>query len=93
MEYRNYYAIHGSSYTSAHVLIENALVQHKKAKNSRMALCCQNRVSKGTNQHYGLHSSASSSVYSVSVTVLGLLKEKKELLVQNGIFAVFRLAT
>ena len=37
---------------SAHVLIENTLVQHKMAKNSRMALCWQNQVSKGTNQHY-----------------------------------------
>ena len=50
--YRNYYAIHGSPYTSAHVLIENTftLVQHKMAKNFRMALCCQNR---GTGRHYG----------------------------------------
>ena len=67
------------------------------AKNSRMALCCQNRVSKGTNQHYGLHSRASISVHSASVTVLGLLKkeeeEEKKELVQNGVFAVFRLAT
>ena len=77
--YRNYYATHSSPYTSAHVLIENVLVQHKMAKNLRMALCCQNRVSKGTNQHYGLHSSASSSVHSAFVTVLGLLmKEKKK---------------
>ena len=44
--YRYDYAIHGSPYTSAHVLIENTLVQHKMAKNSRIALCCQNRVSK-----------------------------------------------
>ena len=42
------------------------------AKNSRMALCCQNRVSKGTNQCYGLHDSANISVHSASVTVLGL---------------------
>ena len=68
------------------------------AKNSRMALCCQNRVSKGTNQCYGLHSRASISVHSASVTVLGLLKKKKKKkekkeLVQNGVFAVFRLAT
>ena len=74
--YSNYYAIRGSPYTSAHVLIENTLVQHKMAKNSHMALCCQNRVSKGTNQCYGLHDSASSSVHSASVTVLGLLKKK-----------------
>ena len=47
--YRYDYTIHGSSYTSAHVLIENTLVQYKiMAKNSRMALCCLNRVSKGT---------------------------------------------
>ena len=58
--YHYVYTIHGSPYTSAHVLIENTLVQHKIAKNSRMALCCQNQVSKGTNQHYGLHVRASS---------------------------------
>ena len=70
------------------------------AKNSRMALCCQNRVSKGTGRRYGLHSSASSSVYSASVTELGLLKKKKTTKkkkkkekVQNSVFAVFRLAT
>ena len=73
--YLNYYAIHESLYTSTHVLIENTLVQYKMAKNSRMALCCQNRVSKGTGQRYGLHSSASSFVHSVSVTELGLLKK------------------
>ena len=39
----------------------------------------QNRVSKGTNQYYGLHSySASSSVHSTSITVLGLLLKKKK---------------
>ena len=97
--YHNYYGIHGCQYTSAHVLIENTLVQHKMAKNSRMALCCQNRVSKGTNQRYGLHSSASTSVHSASVTVLGLLekkkkkKKKKKHSVQNGVLAVFRLST
>ena len=48
------------------------------AKNSRMVLCCQNRVSKGTNQSYGLHSCANISVHSASVTVLGLLKKKKK---------------
>ena len=56
------YAIHRSPYTSARVLIENILIQHKMAKNLRMALCCQNRVSKGTNQCYGLHVSALSIV-------------------------------
>ena len=76
--YRNYYAIHGSPYTSAHVLIENTLVQHKMAKSFRLALCCQNRVPKGTNQRYGLHSSASISGHSASVTVLGLLKKGEE---------------
>ena len=60
------------------------------AKNSRMMLCCPNRVSKGTNQRYRLHVSASISVYSAPVLMLGLLKKKKES-VQNGIFAVFRL--
>ena len=63
---------------SAHVLIENTLVQHKMAKNSRMALCCQNWKSKGTGQHYGLHSSASISGPSASVMVLGLLKKEEE---------------
>ena len=48
--YGNYYAIHGSPYMSTHILIENTLVQHKMAENSHMALCCQNQVSKGTNQ-------------------------------------------
>ena len=76
--YHNYYAIHGSLYTSAHVLIENTLVQHKMAKNSHMALCCQNRVSKGTGQCYGLHSSADISVHSASVMVLSLLEKKKK---------------
>ena len=57
-----------------------------------MALCYQNRVFKGTNQHYGLDSSASISVYSTSVTVLGLQKKKKKL-VQNGLSAILRLAT
>ena len=73
--YRNYYAIHGSPYTSAHGLIENTLVQHKMAQNSGMALCCKNGVSKGTNQRYGLHNRASISVHSTSVTELGLLKK------------------
>ena len=95
--YRNYYTIHGSPYTSAHILIENTLVQHKMAKNLRMALCCQNRVSKGTGRHYGLHNSASISAHSAFVTVLGLLKKKKtkkkKESVQNGVFAVFRLDT
>ena len=34
--YHNYYIIHGSPYTSVHVLIENTLLQHKMAKNSRI---------------------------------------------------------
>ena len=63
---------------SAHILIIDTLVQYKMAKNSHMALCCQNRVSKGTNQHYGLHGSGSISVHSASVTVLRLLKKKKK---------------
>ena len=33
---------------SIHVQIENTLVQHKMAKNSHMALCCQNQAYKGT---------------------------------------------
>ena len=50
-------------------------LQHKMAKNSRMALCCQNRVSKGTNQSYGLHNI---SVYGASVMVLGLTGKEEE---------------
>ena len=50
-------------------------------------------TSHDTNQCYGLHDSAYISVHSASVTVLGLLKKKKKELVQNGVFAVFRLAT
>ena len=88
--YRYDYAIHGSPYMSAHVLI---VVQHKMAKNLCMALCCQNRVSKGTNQHYGLHVSACISVHSASVMALGLLEKKKKESVQNSVLAVFRLAT
>ena len=65
-------------------------------KNLRMAFCCQNWVSKSTNQRYGLHSSASISGHSASVTVLGLKKEEEEEeeekeLVQNGVLTVFRL--
>ena len=70
--------MHGSPYTSTHVLIENTLVQHKMAKNPRMVLCCQNRVSKGTVQRCELHSGASISGHSASVTVLGLLKKEEE---------------
>ena len=64
-----------------------------------MVLCFQNRVSKGTGRRYGLRISASISVHSAPVTVLGLLKKKekkktkKKELVQNGVLAVFRLAT
>ena len=76
--YHNYYAIHGSPYTPTHVLIENTLLQYKMAKNLYMALCCQNRVSKGTGRRYGLLSSASISAHSTSIMVLGLLKEEEE---------------
>ena len=59
-----------------------------------MALRCQNQEYRDTGQHYGLHSSASVSVHSAFVMVLGLLKKKtKKELVQNGVFAVFRWAT
>ena len=51
----------------------SALVQHKMAKNLRMALCFQNQ---GTNQRYGFHSSANISVHSASVTVLRLTEEE-----------------
>ena len=70
------------------------------ANNSRMVLCRQNWVSKGTGWRYGLHSSASISAHSASVMVLGSLKkeeeeeeEEKKELVQNGVLAIFRLAT
>ena len=69
------------------------VVQHKMAKNLRMVLCCQNQVSKGINQHYGLHVSACISVHSALVMVLGLLKKKKKQSEENGVFAVFRVAT
>ena len=87
LKYPYDYAIHGSPYTSIHILIENTLVQHKMAKNkmakaktvdSGILLHCQNQLSKGTNQHYGLHVGASISVHSALVTVLGLLKKKKK---------------
>ena len=89
------------TFTSLH----NSLVQYKMDKNSCMVLCCQNQVSKGTGGRYGLLSSASISGYSASITVLGLLKKEEEEeeveeeeeeekeLVQNGVLAVFRLAT
>ena len=76
--YRNYYAIHRSLYTPAHVLIENTLVLHKMTKNSRMVLCCQNRGSKGTGWCYRLHSSAIISCHSALITVLGSLKKGEE---------------
>ena len=66
------------------------------ANNSRMAFRYQNRVSKGTGRRYGLHSSVSISGHSTSITVLGLPKKKEEEkkeLVQNGVLAIFRLAT
>ena len=67
-------------YTSAHVLIENILAQPRtRAWRWVAKIECLK----------ALHSSASISVRSASVTVLGLLKKKKELVV----FAVFRLAT
>ena len=97
--YHNYYTTQGSPYTSAHVQIENTLIQHKMPKNSHMVLCCQNRVCKGTNQRYGLHSHASISVHSASVTEVDLLKKKKKKKkkkqnkkesVQNGIISRFQ---
>ena len=60
-----------------------------------MALCCQNPVSKNTNQRYGLHSTANRPVHYASITVLGLLheeEEEEEELVQNDALAIFRLA-
>ena len=56
------------------------------AKNLRMVLCYQNRVSKGTNQHYGLYSRASIFVHSASIT-------EQRRFSTNYILTVFRLAT
>ena len=79
---------------SAHVLISTA----QNGQELTHGVCCQNQESKGTTQHCELHSGASISGHSTSVTVLGLLKEeeeekKKKELVQNGVLAIFRLAT
>ena len=92
--YHNYYTIHGSPYRSAHVLFENTLGQHKMAKNSCMT-CCQNRLSKCTNQCYASISLTSISACSALLNYgARLTEEEEEELVQNGIFsAVFRLAT
>ena len=85
---------------SVHVLIENTLVQHKMAKNSRMAMCCQNQAYKGTGQCYGLHSSVSISGHSTHVKGARLTEEEKgeddkeeERIITNGLFNFFRLAT
>ena len=86
------YAIHGSLYTSAHILFENTLLQHKMAKISCMALCCQNRVSKGTNHRYQLHVSACISVHSALVMVLDLLKKKKEFVKYKMAFCHFQVS-
>ena len=59
------------------------------AKNLRMALCSQNRVSKGTSQGYELHSSASISAHSALVMVLGLLKEEEKEKKKNQYKTVF----
>ena len=59
-------------------------------KNSHMARCCQNRDCKGTGPNYGLHSHASTFAHSASITAL---KKKKKELVQNSVFAIFRLST
>ena len=69
--------IRGSVDTFWHTFVRRdaVLVQHKMAKNSRMVLCCQNWVSKGTNQCYGLHSSANISVHSTLVTRARLTEE------------------
>ena len=80
--YCNYYAIHGSPYTSAHVLIEGTLVQHKNngqepsQKLAHGVVLPESSV-QGTNQCYGLHSRANISVHSASVTVLGLLDRRR----------------
>ena len=101
--YRNYYTIHGSLYTSAYILTENTAsvmgfssVQHKMAKNLRMALCVARiECPKALAGVMGF-SSASISAHSASVTVLGLLKkeeeegEEKKELVQNSVLVVLR---
>ena len=54
----------------------NYMYSTKWPRTLGMALRCQNRETKGTKQHYGLHVSVCISVHSPSVTVLGLLKKK-----------------
>ena len=75
-----------------HVPIENTLVQHKMAKNSRMVLCCQNRVSKALTSVM-CFIVVSVALFIAPLTVLGLLKKKKEKkkkeLVYKAVFVPF----
>ena len=48
------------------------------AKTMCIVLHCQNQKYSGTSQNYGYYSSASISVHSASIMVLGLLKKKKK---------------
>ena len=99
--YCNYSTIHRSPYMSANVLIENTCKYSTKWPRTRAWHCvAKNRESKGTGQRYELHSGASISGHSTSVTVLASLKKEEEEeeeeekeLVQNSVLAVFGLAT
>ena len=97
LEYRNYYTTHRSPYMSVYVSTHSNWKYISTAQIGKKlvhGVCVARIESKGTGRRYGLHSSASISGHNISVTVLGLLKkEKKKELVQNGISAVFRLAT
>ena len=74
LRYRNI-----TSYTKVHICLHTSYISAAQmAKNSCMTLCCQNQEYRGTGQHYGLHSSANTSVHSASVAVLCLLKKEEE---------------
>ena len=81
---------------SMHIPIENTLVQQKMAKNSLMALYCQNQEYRCTGLDYGVHSNASALANSASIIELGSLKKgeeeekEKKQLVQKWCFGRFQ---
>ena len=90
LRYCNYYAIHGSPYTSAYVLIEGYSTKWPRT----YAWCCVARIEclKALTSVMGF------MLVPVSMSIVPRLlcyrlTEEEEKLVQNGIFAVFRLAT